>query len=79
MLSLMITGYVGLSTILAGMLLALFALSDIADVPRLAACVAAALFLVYTHRSNLVRMRTGSEPRFERARVLARLFGHKPA
>lgn len=79
LLSLTITGYVGLSTILAGITLAICALSDMADVPRLAACVAAALFLVYTHRSNLLRMRAGSEPRFERARVLARLFGHKPA
>jgi hypothetical protein len=30
---------------------------------------------VFTHRSNLQRLAAGSEHRFERARVLARLFG----
>jgi len=79
LLSLMIFGYVGLSTVLAGLTLAICAALDIQDVPRLVASVGAALFLIYTHRSNLARLRAGSEPRFERARILARLFGHKPA
>jgi glycerol-3-phosphate acyltransferase PlsY len=37
--------------------------------------VAAAALLVFTHRSNLARIAAGSEHRFERARVLARLLG----
>jgi glycerol-3-phosphate acyltransferase PlsY len=32
----------------------------------------AALFLTYTHRSNLARLRAGTEPRFERARFIGR-------
>ena len=35
--------------------------------------VVMALFIAYTHRSNLARLRAGTEPRFERARIWARL------
>jgi len=33
-----------------------------------------ALYLVFTHRSNLQRLWRGNESRFERARVLHRLY-----
>ena len=79
LLTLMISGYVGLSTVLAGLALAMYALFDAGNVPRLLFAIVVALFLIYTHRSNLSRLRAGSESRFERARLLARLFGHKPA
>ena len=36
--------------------------------------VIVALFLLFTHRVNLQRLRAGNEHRFEKARVLARLF-----
>lgn len=72
------TGYVGLATVCAGLALigvALWqgatALSD----PRLAFALAAAGFLLYTHRENLRRLRAGTEHRFERARFWKRWFG----
>ena len=65
-------GYVGLSTVLAGLGLFFYALIDGASPTRMAFAALAALFLVYTHRSNLARLRAGSEPRFERARFIGR-------
>jgi glycerol-3-phosphate acyltransferase PlsY len=65
-------GYVGLSTVLAGLSLPIFGFLVGASPPRLAFGAAVALFLVYTHRSNLQRLRAGTEPRFERARILGR-------
>ena len=38
----------------------------------LGAAVSIAVFLVFTHRSNIQRMRDGSEYRFERIRVIGR-------
>jgi len=78
-LSLVISGYVGLSTVLAACSLPVLALWQHADDMHLAFAVSAALFLVYTHRSNLARLRAGNEPRFERVRVFARLFARKSA
>lgn len=68
------TGYVGLSTVLAGLCLPVLAWLGDVDAPRLWFAIASALFLVFTHRGNLQRLRTGSESRFQRARVLYRLF-----
>lgn len=74
LLSLMLSGYVGLSTVLAGISLALLALFTPADHVRLAFAVAAMLLLLFTHRANLARLRAGNESRFERVRVFGRLF-----
>jgi acyl phosphate:glycerol-3-phosphate acyltransferase len=79
-LSMMITGYVGLSTMLAGIALLPWAWwMAPADERTLwlgaAACIA--MFLVYTHRSNLLRMRTGNEYRFERIRLIGRWLDGK--
>ena len=74
LLSVMLSGYVGLSTVLAGISLTLLALFTPADHVRLAFAVAAMLLLLFTHRANLARLRAGNESRFERARVLGRLF-----
>ncbi len=69
------TGYVGLATVVAGVALALLAWATGAEAPRLAFAVFAALFLLFTHRANLQRLRAGDESRFERARLLHRLYG----
>ena len=65
-------GYVGLSTVLAGISLPIYGWLADATAARMVFAVAVAVFLVYTHRSNLQRLRAGREPRFERARVLGR-------
>ncbi len=73
------TGYVGLSTILAGIafpiLLALT--SARGDAALMCLALIAAVMLVWMHRGNLARLRSGTEPRFQRARVLARLFSRR--
>lgn len=72
------TGYVGLGSILAGasMLPAAYLLAP-GTLARewWVAAIGSALFLLFTHRANVQRLRAGNEHRFERARVLARLLG----
>lgn len=70
---LILTGYVGLSTILAGISLVVLALTTHADAIRLVFAVAVAVLLLFTHRANLARLRSGTESRFEKARLLHRL------
>ena len=77
LLSLMLSGYVGLSTVLAVLSLVPTALVTGADAGRLVFAASAALLLLYTHRSNLSRLRAGTEPRSERARVLGRLLSRR--
>ena len=72
LLVLVTSGYVGLSTALAAASLPPWAWLFDADAPRLAFSVALALFLAFTHRGNLQRLRQGTESRFERARLLRR-------
>lgn len=74
LLCLTLSGYVGLSTVLAGVGLLVLALFTPEQPLRLAFAVCAALLLVFTHRANLARLRAGTESRFERVRVLGRLF-----
>jgi acyl phosphate:glycerol-3-phosphate acyltransferase len=71
--ALILTGYVGLSTILAGLTIVALALATHADAIRLAFSIAVALLLLFTHRGNLMRLRAGTESRFEKARLLHRL------
>ncbi len=76
-----ITGYVGLGSILAGVALVPAAAWCRPEADRalwMAAAVAVAAFIAYTHRANLQRLRAGTENRFERARVLARLVRGQP-
>ena len=74
LLLLMVSGYVGLSTVLA--VSALLPLALVTDGGwRLAFAASVALLLLFTHRANLARLRAGSEPRYERVRVLGRLLG----
>lgn len=71
------TGYVGLGSILAGVAL-IPAAAWMAPEPHrqiwMVAAFAIAAFVLFTHRSNVQRLRAGTEHRFERARLLARLF-----
>ncbi|GAA4794484.1 glycerol-3-phosphate 1-O-acyltransferase PlsY [Lysobacter hankyongensis] len=71
--TLILTGYVGLSTILTGLTVAILALATQADAPRLAFAVAIALLLLFTHRANVARLRAGTESRFDKARLLHRM------
>ena len=68
------SGYVGLATVLAGLGLPLLAWLSDAEPARLWFCVGIALYLLFTHRENLQRLRQGNESRFERARLLHRLY-----
>ena len=68
------TGYVGLSTVVAALTVPLWALWTNASPERRAFAIAMTVLLVFTHRSNLLRLWRGEESRFERARLLHRLF-----
>ena len=74
LLVLMVTGYVGLATILAGiaMIPCVWVLAPAQSTEWLIAAVVVALFLLWTHRANLRRLMAGNEPCFERVRVLGR-------
>jgi acyl phosphate:glycerol-3-phosphate acyltransferase len=66
-LVLVLTGYVGLATMVSGMVLvaAVYVLEP-NNVPLLCFCVGVSLFVIYTHRSNIARMRAGQENRVRR-------------
>lgn len=69
------TGYVGLATILAGLSLvpAMWLLGPEPLPPALGAlAIAMAVLLLFTHRSNVGRLLSGTENRFEKARLLKR-------
>ena len=72
-------GYVGLATMLAGISLVLVALVEGGDAIRLGFSIIAAALLVFTHRSNIARLRAGTESRFERVRVIGRWLSKKGA
>jgi glycerol-3-phosphate acyltransferase PlsY len=77
LICLVITGYVGLSTVLAAFSLPVFALWLRAETNLVVFSIVAAAFILFTHRGNIARLRAGTEPRFERARLFARWFGRK--
>lgn len=69
-LSLTLTGYVGLSTILSSWTVAVFALASAGVAsPFFAFALAMAFFITYTHRANIARLRVGNENRFQRAMI----------
>ena len=73
LLLLVLTGYVGLATVLAAATLLPAALLLPDPTPsRLVFAAAATAFIAFTHRANLQRLRAGTEHRFERARLLRR-------
>lgn len=70
--SVILTGYVGFSTCLTGLGFAAAALYVGGDDARTLFAVAIAALILFTHRANLMRMRAGTESRFEKAMLLRR-------
>lgn len=70
-LTLMCTGYVGLSTVLSVWGVAAFLLVACGPLSsKFAFGLAMALFILYTHRSNIQRLMAGTENQFKRAMLL---------
>ena len=71
----MVSGYVGLASILASLIVPVYLLirDGVALTPTLGFALACAALVIWTHRGNVRRMRAGSEPR---ARKLW-LFGRR--
>ena len=72
---LVLSGYVGLSTIIATASLAAWALAAVPGglaSPFGVFAIGMTAFIVYTHRSNLARLRAGKENRFERVMLFRR-------
>jgi len=71
------TGYVGLATVLAAgsLVPAALLLPPQGPSARMTFAVVAAVFITFTHRGNLERVRAGTEHRFERARLFRRRGG----
>jgi acyl phosphate:glycerol-3-phosphate acyltransferase len=64
---LLLTGYVSLATMLAGVaLIAAVYVLEPNNAPLLIFCWLVTAFVIYTHRSNIVRMRSGQENRVRR-------------
>ena len=74
LVSLAWSGFVGLSTVLAALSLPFAGIIAGATPVQLIFATLAALFIAFTHRGNLLRVRAGTEPRAERVRVLGRIF-----
>ena len=68
---LLLTGYVSLATMLAGVaLVAAVAWLEPANIPLIGCCALLAAFIIYTHRSNITRLRAGTENRARRLWLL---------
>ena len=67
---LMLSGYVGLATMLAAIAFPLYAKWGIESDPLFAFGIAMAFFVVFTHRGNIARMRSGTENRANRMWLL---------
>lgn len=64
---LLLSGYVGLATMLSTVALAAAVyLLEPGNVPLCTFCTAVAVFVIYTHRGNIARMRAGKENRVRR-------------
>jgi glycerol-3-phosphate acyltransferase PlsY len=71
LLTLVLTGYVGLSTVLAGFSL-VPAAWWINNQALMGFSVVLAVFLLFTHRANMRNLRDGTENRFERIHLFSR-------
>ncbi len=68
---LLLTGFVSLATMLAGAALVAAALVlRPGNPPLIGFCIVLALFIVFTHRSNIARLRAGNENRARRLWLL---------
>jgi glycerol-3-phosphate acyltransferase PlsY len=77
LLALVLGGYVGLATMLAGLSLVPQAWWSGAERNLFVYAILVAAFLVFTHRANIARLRAGTESRFEGVRLFARLRGRR--
>jgi glycerol-3-phosphate acyltransferase PlsY len=76
LLMMLLFGFVGFASIVAtASLPAMLALAAPGAVPPLVFGIACALLVAWTHRANLQRMRSGTEPRSRRLWLLGRLRG----
>jgi acyl phosphate:glycerol-3-phosphate acyltransferase len=67
LLILVLSGYVGLASMVTAVVLVVAVLvMEPENTPLLAFCVATAAFVIYTHRGNIARMRAGQENRVRR-------------
>ena len=76
-LILVLTGYVGLSTVLSGIFLIIityfkYPLGIFSTFGYFTICVS--FFLIFTHRSNIQRMLNGNENRFEKVMIFKKIF-----
>jgi acyl phosphate:glycerol-3-phosphate acyltransferase len=67
---LFLSGYVGLATMIATASFPIYALAVPNSVPLFTFGVAMTIFVAYTHRSNIARMRAGTENRSQRLWLL---------
>ncbi len=74
LLCLLLSGYVGLSTVLAAISLVLSAYVFDGSTNQWFFAIGSALLITFSHRSNLQRLVQGTESRFEKARILGRLL-----
>jgi acyl phosphate:glycerol-3-phosphate acyltransferase len=64
---LLLSGYVGLATMLSTVVLAVaVVVMQPGNIPLCTFCAAVAVFVIFTHRSNIARMRAGKENRVQR-------------
>jgi glycerol-3-phosphate acyltransferase PlsY len=63
-----LSGFVGLATVFAGISLIPAAIYLDSSMAVILFCVAIAIFMTFTHRGNLMRLKYGTENRFEKAR-----------
>ena len=72
--TLVLTGYVGLGTMIAGLVLS--ASAYILDVSNIYFnfSILMSLFIIFTHRSNIMRMLKGEENQFEKIMIFKKIF-----
>ena len=72
---LLLTGFVSLATLLAAAATAVYALLVTGLGPLFVFALFMAAFMVFTHRSNVSRLRDGVENRFEKVMIFKRMLG----
>ena len=70
-ISVVLSGYVGLSTIIAVFALAIYAIIY-TSYHFIIFSICSLIFIIYTHRSNIQRMREGNENQFEKVMLFKR-------
>lgn len=68
--TLVVSGYVGLATVVSGLALVPAALQLEGAPAQVCYCLAVACFMAFTHRSNFRKLAAGTEHRFEKVRLV---------